>query len=184
MKNKAIKLPKVQMSKILVDEFMKVRKDELNLPEGKSYPYYVVETVPSSTAIIALSSDNKVLITEEYRHAVQTIVYGCPGGNLEVNEDIIAGAKRELLEETGCVAASFEIIGESFPLPGIYQHKTYFVLAKGAKWIQNPALDETEAIISSFMDVSEIKRITKESKKVDGILCQALYFLSLCNYGF
>jgi 8-oxo-dGTP pyrophosphatase MutT (NUDIX family) len=180
MKND-LQLPKMLESKLVFDEFLKVRKDLLLFPDGKTYPYYVVSTVPASTAIVALSPHNELLITQEYRHAVNTTVYGCPGGNLDKGEDSIAAARRELLEETGCIATSFEIIGETYPLPGIYQHKTYYVLAKGAKLEKNPEFDGPEILNSSFMTLDEVKRITRESKAVDGILCQALYFFELWN---
>jgi ADP-ribose pyrophosphatase len=175
----AQKKPKVVDVKLLVDDFIQLRRDMISLDGLDPYPYFVVTGASESSAILALSEEGELLLTREYRHPVGCRVWSCPGGALGPRETPLDAAQRELLEETGCTAESFEAIGKTFPLPGIFTHTTNVVLARGAKKTSAPSREANEWLDAEFLPFSEVEKIVRAAVDIDGILCQALYFYEL-----
>ena len=63
---------------------------------------YVVMERRSAALVFAITPDNLVILTEQYRHGIKAAEIGLPAGFLdEADPSPIACAKRELLEETG-----------------------------------------------------------------------------------
>jgi ADP-ribose pyrophosphatase len=63
-------------------------------------------------ATIALTKDNKVIVSRQYRPAQERILYELPGGGAEKGEDFEQAACRELLEETGYEAGKMHYLGD------------------------------------------------------------------------
>ena len=59
---------------------------------------------------------------------------GIPAGKLEPGEDPVAGALRELKEETGAEPETFLPLGKIIPAPGCYGEVLHLFLAKGLKF--------------------------------------------------
>ncbi|MBS0637308.1 MAG: NUDIX hydrolase [Verrucomicrobia bacterium] len=163
---------KVLKSTNILTAALTVRKDHLQYPSGYEYDYYVVTSKPKSVAIIALSASGELLVTKEYRHPVQTFVYGLPGGLVDANETPLQAAKRELLEETGYTADSFEELGRCFPLPSVMDQEMTVVLARNARELQKPTLEATEVIEALFIPIDQIRTLAP----LDGVMCAALFF--------
>jgi 8-oxo-dGTP diphosphatase len=60
--------------------------------------------------VMVRNQANQVLLGER-KNSYRAGLYGCPGGRLELTESLENGAKRELLEETGLKAISFNYVG-------------------------------------------------------------------------
>src|ERR1700678_830093 len=76
-----------------------------------------------SVVILAIDdSKNKrdplIVMERQYRHAAKEYLLEVPAGKLEEGEDPLAGAKRELLEETGFRAARWRKMVRYFASPG------------------------------------------------------------------
>ncbi len=92
------------------------------------YPYYSVKTSPQAALVIAINQDNRILLSREYRHAIEKEVYTLPGGFVEEGEDVMTAAIRELQEETGYQSRDknsprLSVLGSFFPLPGLLEQK-------------------------------------------------------------
>ncbi|HYC27504.1 MAG TPA: NUDIX hydrolase, partial [Chitinophagaceae bacterium] len=62
------------------DTWFTVRKDVCEKPDGKIVePYYVYE-FPTWVSAVALTTDNKVLMVRQYRHAIDETIIEIPGG--------------------------------------------------------------------------------------------------------
>ena len=161
---------KVVASDVILAGVINVRKDHLVYPNGYEYDYIVVSSTKEAVCIVALSPTGQILVTKEYRHAVQKVVTGFPGGCLHEGETPEEAARRELLEEAGCTAASFEVIGECYPLPGLLAQKMHVVVARGAKIEHDPTPEVTESIQAFFVDEDAILAMPD----LDGTMCTAL----------
>jgi len=84
------------------DRWLRVRTDHCLTAEGVEVsPYHVIEAADWS-CIVALTGDLRLVLIREYRHARGMVIDGLPGGVAEASDsDAEAGARRELLEETG-----------------------------------------------------------------------------------
>jgi len=138
------------------------------------YPYYSVQTKPSSLIILAFHENHNLLITKEWRYAINEHVYSLPGGLLEEDESLLTGARRELLEETGYDAHNYEVLCECFPLPGLLEQTMSIIVATNLFRAQEPLLDHIEQIESIFMPISQFKEALFSQQGVDAMALAAL----------
>lgn len=71
-----------------------------------------------SAAVIALTSENKVISMYQFRPGTESWVYEIPGGGVNEGEEPQIGAVRELEEETGYKPGNLEYLGESHGTAG------------------------------------------------------------------
>ncbi|MEO6761034.1 MAG: NUDIX hydrolase [Candidatus Saccharimonadales bacterium] len=64
-----------------------------------------------SGAVLALTSDNQVITTYQFRAGPERWMYDLPGGGFHDGEDAELAALRELAEETGYVSNKVEFLG-------------------------------------------------------------------------
>jgi ADP-ribose pyrophosphatase len=83
----------------------RVLRDRLIEPGGREGVRDIIRHNGSVVILAVDSSKNKknpwIVVERQYRHAAQQFLWELPAGKLEVGEDPLAGAKRELEEETG-----------------------------------------------------------------------------------
>ena len=94
--------------------WIRVREDEVTRPDGGRGIYGVVETTAPSVFIVALTAAEEVLLVGLERYTTGRPSLEIPAGNSEGDDPLVA-ARRELREETGRVAGSWELVGRSRP---------------------------------------------------------------------
>jgi 8-oxo-dGDP phosphatase len=83
-------------------------------------------------AVLALDSDERVLMIRQYRHPVGRLLWEIPAGLRDVaGEALRVTAERELLEEAGYRAADWWVLADSFSSPGISTERIRIFLARG-----------------------------------------------------
>ena len=122
--------------------FLSLHVDQVQLPNGRTSFREVVEHV-DGVAILALDDRNNVLTVTQYRYVIGKTLLEIPAGKLEPGEDPVAGALRELKEETGAVPDTFLPMGVTLPSPGCLSERLYLFLAKGLH-MESQQLDEDE----------------------------------------
>jgi len=95
-----------------------VRKDEVELEDGRKTSREVVEH-PGSAAIVPFIGENEIILIRQYRHAVKETIYEIPAGTLDEGETYPSCASRELEEEIGYTAGKLEPLVILYPSPGI-----------------------------------------------------------------
>ncbi len=90
----------IQSSEILVDcRIFKVRKDVVVSPRtGQPHDMFVLEQ-PNWVNVIPLTSDEQVVMVEQWRHGTRSVHLETPGGLMDDGETLEQCAERELLEE-------------------------------------------------------------------------------------
>lgn len=104
-----------------------------------------------SAVIVPLFEDGTIALVKQYRHAAGKYLLEIPAGTLEIGEDPLSGARRELEEEIGVTAKSIEKLTEFYISPGFLTEKMHLFLATG--------LTET----SQHLDTDEILTIERRS---------------------
>ena len=112
-------------------------------------------------------SDPSVVMERQYRHAANQYLWELPAGKMDEGEKPLAGAKRELIEETGYRAKKWSKLVRYFASPGFLGEWMQVFLAEGlSAGIAQP--EEDEFIETKLVPVSEILRMIDEGKILDG----------------
>jgi 8-oxo-dGTP pyrophosphatase MutT (NUDIX family) len=85
---------------------------------------------PGGAAIVALDRDNRVCLLRQFRHAAGGYIWELPAGKLEPNEAPAVTAARELAEEAGCRAGSWQELGSYVSSPGVFTEVVHLFLAR------------------------------------------------------
>jgi len=86
---------------------------------------------PGAVAVLALDSGGQVLLVRQYRHPAGQVLWEIPAGLRDVpGEPLEKTAQRELLEETGYLAANWQVLADVFPSPGISSERLRVFLAR------------------------------------------------------
>ncbi len=123
-------------------KIVNMRVDEALLPNGSVALREVVEH-NGGVCVVALTDQDEVYLVKQFRFPYGEVIYEIPAGKRDGNEDPMAGAIRELKEETGTVADTVIPIGELYPSPGYCGEIIYMFAAKGLHEGQKN-LDEDE----------------------------------------
>src|ERR1700678_2886674 len=111
--------------------------------------------------------DPLIVMERQYRHAAKEYLLEIPAGKLEEGEDPLAGAKRELLEETGFRAARWRKMVRYFASPGFLGEWMQVFIAEGLTVGEaQPEYDEQLEV--SLMPLSRVIAMIDEGKIQDG----------------
>lgn len=136
-----------ERSSIYVNEpWMKIENHTVELPDGKVVENYHRLVMPGFSVIYAVTTDGNVILVRLYRHGIEDFTLDLPAGMVEKNEEPLAAAKRELLEETGYIAKDWTPLG-TYALHANYGCGTAHIFrADGARKIQEPDHGDLEEI--------------------------------------
>jgi 8-oxo-dGTP pyrophosphatase MutT (NUDIX family) len=136
---------RVRSSSYVIDSpYMRLRIDELELPDGSIVPNYYVRESRGFVTILPLTEDRQVVLVRQYRYGADSIHLELPAGMLLDDEEPQACALRELAEETGYEVAHCVFAAEYLPEPVRSTARAYVYIGTGARLTQEPKLDLTE----------------------------------------
>jgi ADP-ribose pyrophosphatase len=135
----------------------RVRTDDLRYEDGSVHHVDVVEH-GGSFAIVATPSPHEIVLVRQYRHPALRELWEIPAGTAHSGEDPLAGAARELAEETGFRAASLRLLGSFFVTPGFCDEVMHLVYASGLT-AGEQMLDDDERISAQIFTVGEACRM-------------------------
>jgi ADP-ribose pyrophosphatase len=111
--------------------FAALRTDQVQMPDGDVAARDVIEH-PGAVAVAALDGLGRVLLIRQYRHPVGRLLWELPAGLRDVaGEPLLDTAIRELREETGYSASSWNVLADCFTSPGILAERLRIFLARG-----------------------------------------------------
>jgi ADP-ribose diphosphatase len=104
--------------------------DTITLPNGVRVDLEIVRH-PGASAVVPLKEDDTVVLIRQFRHAAGGFIYEIPAGKLSPDEDPVVCAARELEEEIGYRAGSFELLSRIFTAPGFSDEVIHIYKATG-----------------------------------------------------
>lgn len=138
-----------------------IKSDEVLLSNGATS---VREVIMHSGGVVAVAeADDKILMVKQYRYCVSKPMLELPAGKLEVGEDPLEAIKRELVEETGYEAKTWNSLGYIYPSAGICDEKLYLFKADNLTFV-GAKPDKNEIIEHFLCPVSEVLDMVKNGE--------------------
>ncbi len=122
---------------------------------------------PGAVAIVAMDSDDHVLLVRQYRFAAGRVMVEIPAGTLNKDEDPALCADRELQEETGYKAGQLDSLGGIYVAPGYTTEFIHLFLAKDLSE-SRLAMDDDEFIDVQRIPFDEALAMIDRNEIIDG----------------
>jgi ADP-ribose pyrophosphatase len=168
-------------SKILEQRlFYKGRKFDyevvkLRLPNGVEGNWECVRH-PGGALAVPITNDGKFVLVRQYRFTVAGRLLEFPAGTVEPNEDPAETIKREIEEETGYTAKTWQSLGKFTLAPGYSDEYIYAFLAQDLEKLANPPQqDEDEDIEVVLMSAEELEAAILNGEPIDAKSIASFY---------
>jgi ADP-ribose pyrophosphatase len=116
-----------------------------------------------AVAIVAVTPDRKIVLTEQFRIPVRKRVVELPGGLVgdgshNAAEEFAEAARRELLEETGYAAREMVLMTVGPPTAGLASEIVAFMLATGLERVAEGGGDDAEEIEVHTVGLANVRQ--------------------------
>jgi 8-oxo-dGTP pyrophosphatase MutT (NUDIX family) len=161
----------------------KVRRDSSSNAEGAAlFDFYCLEA-PDWINVIPLTSDQRVVMIEQYRHGSGEVTLEIPGGMVDQGESAATAAARELFEETGFGIENLVSLGASRPNPAIQDNWIHNFVALNVSMETKPEFDSTEHTTVRMVPLEQIPALIADGTISHALVILAFYKLNLYNAG-
>ena len=156
--------------------------DEVSRPDGSPGIYGVVHFQNLAAGVVALDDQDRVALVGKHRYTMDAYSWEIPEGGVAPGEDALAGARRELLEETGIVATDWREIGRFHLSNSVTDEMAVHYLATGLR--QGDAAPEaTEELEVRWVTFDDALAMTLDGRITDAMTIMALQRLALERAG-
>ena len=149
----------------------RVLHDKLIEPDGTHNERDVIR---HNGSVVILAIDNSkskkdpwIVIERQYRHAANQYLWELPAGKLDPGENALAGAQRELAEETGYSAKKWKPLVEYYASPGFLGESMKIFVAEGLL-AGNAHPEADEHIEFRLVKLSEVLKMIEKGAILDG----------------
>jgi 8-oxo-dGTP pyrophosphatase MutT (NUDIX family) len=136
-----------------------------------------VFALPDWCNVVAETAEGELVLVWQYRHGTDELSLETPGGVIDPGEAPADAARRELREETGYEADSFELLSVVEPNPALQGNTCFTYLARGARLAGATDFDELEELETVRVKRSEVERLID-----DRVVTHALVVVALEAY--
>lgn len=125
-----------------------LRRDLVAMP-GQATSYRDVVVHPGAVAVLAYA-DGRVLLVNQYRHPLGCRLDEIPAGLLDVEgEPALPAAQRELMEEAGYAAATWDVLVDLWTSPGMTNEAIRVFLARDLTAVDRDVQEHEELEMTS-----------------------------------
>ncbi len=122
-----------------------LRRDEVRMPGGNIARREVIEHY-GAVAVVAMNENNDIALVYQYRHTYGRRIWELPAGLLDApGEAPYLTAERELEEEVGLHARTWQVLLDVNTAPGFSDESVRVYLATGLTEIGRPEAHDEEA---------------------------------------
>lgn len=163
----------IERQKLHKGHIITLAQDQIQYEDGQEKTYDIV-LHPGAVAMIPVDHDGKIILVKQWRRAADQILLELPAGTLEIEEDPLECAKRELREEIGLETRDITSLGGFFTAPGFCNEYIYLYLAKDLH--PNPLIgDDTDEIDSVALTLEEAIEKIHQNEIVDAKTIAGIY---------
>jgi len=142
--------------------------DEVTRPDGAPGIYGVVHFANLAVGVLAVDDTDRVLLVGQHRYALDGYSWEIPEGGVPIGETALEGARRELREETGIEAATWQELARSHLSNSVSDELAVLYLATGLT-AGHAAPDGTEALDVRWLPFDEVLAMTLDGRITDAM---------------
>jgi len=154
----------------------RVTSDKVKEPSGITAQRDIVRH-SGSVVVLAIDEEGdepRVLLERQYRYAAQDYLWELPAGRIDSGEAALAGAKRELIEETGYRARRWQRACVFYASPGFLDETMAIYLARGLT-LGDAAPEDDESIECKLVPLPQCIEMIfagtiRDGKTIAGVL--------------
>lgn len=176
--NKNAPWKRIQRRTLVESAWIRHHLDTLELPSGEMIDFHALEYPMAVAGIVPVGDDGRILLTRQYRYMADRYSWEIPAGNVDTGEDLITGARRELVEETGYSAETLEPLYEFFPQIGRSDHYFNLFVARGLNKVSEQ-IDTDEVFELRWFRLEEILEWIRANNLCDGFTAIAIMAYNL-----
>ncbi|NJL00328.1 MAG: NUDIX hydrolase [Spirulinaceae cyanobacterium RM2_2_10] len=152
--------------------------DRLRLPNGAEGDWECIRH-PGGALAVPVTRDGKLVLVYQYRFAIADRLLEFPAGTIEPGEDPQTTIEREIEEETGYRAQTWQALGK-FPLaPGYSDEYIYAFLARDLDQLDTPPQqDDDEDLAVVLMTPADLEAAIQQKPESIDAKSIASYFLT------
>ncbi|SFR90321.1 ADP-ribose pyrophosphatase [Halomicrobium zhouii] len=160
-----------------------VVNQSVRLPDGTESEFdYLSES--EAVVVLPFTPDGDVVVIDEWRQAVDRVNRGLPAGSIEPeDDDPVAAAHRELVEETGHEASVVDHLTSVEPANGFADSYFHYFVAHGCEPTAEQRLDHNESIRVETTTFDELVEDVRTGDLQDGRSAFAVLHYALFEDG-
>lgn len=152
--------------------------DDVTRPDGAPGVYGVVHFANLAAGVIVLDDAERVLLVGQHRYALDAWSWEIPEGGVPTGETPLAGAQRELAEETGVQAEDWRELARVHLSNSVSDELAILFLATGlTHGVAAP--EGTEALEVRWLPFDEVLAMTLDGRITDAMTVVAVERLAL-----
>lgn len=162
-----------------------LRVDEVRMPGGRTVEREVVEHY-GAVAVVAMDDTGRIAMVYQYRHALGRRLWELPAGLLDSRgEPPHRTAARELAEEAGLRADSWQVLVDLDSTPGFSDESVRVYLATGLTEVPRPqAHDEEADLVLRWYPIAEAAGLVFSGQIVNAIAVAGILAAFTLTQGF
>jgi len=142
---------------------LRVERRDFHFSKNDSVGAFTIVCMCDWAVIVPVTSEGKMVLIKQYRVGSEEVAYEFPGGALEKGEAPIAGAERELAEETG-YSGNLSDLCKMRPNPAFMDNFCYLYMAENCEKTQELVLDPFEDIEPEEFTVEEVEAMILDGR--------------------
>ncbi len=162
--------------------WLTVWHDDVVRPDGQPGIYGVVHFENVAAGVVAIDAEDRVALVGQHRYTLDEYSWEIPEGGVPEGEDPLAGAQRELREETGVDAAEWRELARVHLSNSVSDEVAYLYLATGLQHGEATP-DGTEALEVRWVPFDEVLAMTADGRITDAMSVLAIQGVALARSG-
>jgi 8-oxo-dGTP pyrophosphatase MutT (NUDIX family) len=160
------------------NDWITIWHDVVTRPDGAPGVYGIVHFANLAVGVVAIDADDRVLLVGQHRYALDEYSWEIPEGGVPDGERALAGAQRELREETGVDAADWVELCRSHLSNSVSDELAILFRATGlTTGVATP--DGTEALDVRWVPFDDVLAMTLDGRITDALTVLAVQRVAL-----